>query len=107
MCEAAKKGNRSYHDVPDLNIRRDSIINKALKVYICACLIMYQLRPTNYTPPQMCTLVGKIHRIIRLVVMLWAMQSKKNGIALPVTCLKCNQSTITMIVKIMKLRSIR
>ena len=55
----------------------------------------------------MCTLVGKIHRIIRLGVMLSAMQSKKNGVSLPVICLKCNQSIITMIVKIMKLRSNR
>ena len=55
----------------------------------------------------MCTLVGKIHRIIRLGVILWAMRSKKNGVSLPVICLKCNKSIITMIVKIMKLRSIR
>ena len=66
---------------------------------------MYQLRPINYTPSQMCTLVGKIHCIIRLGVMFWAMQSKKNGVSLPVTCLKDSQSIITMIVKIMKLRS--
>ena len=54
----------------------------------------------------MCTLVGKIHRIIRLGVMLWAMQSKTNGVALPVICLNENQSMNTMVVKTMKLRSL-
>ena len=107
MCEASNKGPRSYYDVPDLNIREDDIINRALKVDIWACLIMHQLRPINHTPPQMCTLVGKIHCIIRLGVMLWAMQSKKNGVAFPVTWLKCNQRSVTIIVKTVKLRSTR
>ena len=53
------------------------------------------------------TLVGKIHCIIRLGVMLWAMQSKKNGVAFPITWLKCNQRNVTMIVKTMKLKSTR
>ena len=55
----------------------------------------------------MCTLVGKIHCIIRLGVMLWAMQSKRNGVAFPVTWLKGNQRSVNMIVKTMKLRSNR
>ena len=34
--------------------------------------------------------------------MLWAMQSKKNGVALPVPCLNENQSINTMVVKTIK-----